>query len=540
MDKPVEPVEPPASEKGTDDLISLNAEENVSSNEGVSITSTDQLPHPFAKLLMWIRRQKAFFFIAPSFFIITLFVYIPILFALIVSFFENPKVSELANEAAKYYSTWGNTYWVPLSTFSEGLLDTGIFYLLGVVGIILGSKWGRTVAKRAGIKDEAAQVFTSLYANVLIAPLIILGAAAVLARLPSSVRLPIRNYHDLFTRKVLLDEFMRILFNTFFWTITCTFFHIALGMLLAVMLNREFKGRGLLRTTFILPWAIPSFVTALIWRNFIFQQERGVVGKMTADIEPGSAFHLTLADIFATLCIVIAFVVFLKLAQKQFEGKWPGVVASFVAFIVCSGFIVLLFQANTTNIPLFGNSVFKITDTRAAFWVTSDFYFFNIRMKTVMLAAIIANIWLGVPFMMVSFLAALQSIPTDLYEAAEIDGASAWTQFTAITFPMLKPTLRTVALLGVIWTFNMFNLFYVFGQGYTLRRTDYDIFITYVYFLFQQGPGTGPAYAYAAALSFVIFAILVAFSKAYQTVFPEEPDEEIGETITVAKEADHE
>ncbi len=61
--------------------------------------------------------------------------------------------------------------------------------------------------------------------------------------------------------------------------------------------------------------------------------------------------------------------------------------------------------------------------------------------ENILFTAILVNIWLGYPFIMVSVLASLQSIPGDLYEAASIDGASQWQQFRHITLPMIKPTL---------------------------------------------------------------------------------------------------
>ena len=115
--------------------------------------------------------------------------------------------------------------------------------------------------------------------------------------------------------------------------------------------------------------------------------------------------------------------------------------------------------------------------------------------------------------MMVSFLAALQSIPQDLYEAAKIDGADAWTQFRTITFPLIKPTLFTVSLLGFVWTFNLFNVVYIISQGQSGigQSKFYDIFVTYIFYFFTQRSD----YATAASLSFVVFMMLVMFSWAY-------------------------
>ena len=121
-------------------------------------------------------------------------------------------------------------------------------------------------------------------------------------------------------------------------------------------------------------------------------------------------------------------------------------------------------------------------------------------------APILANIWLGFPFMMVIALGGLQSIPRELYEAAEIDGASWWFRLRKITLPLLKPVLVPAAVLGTIWTFNNLNVIWlVTNMGEPADKT--HILVTYVYkaaFHYYR-------YGYAAAFSLVIFLILLGF-----------------------------
>ena len=78
---------------------------------------------------------------------------------------------------------------------------------------------------------------------------------------------------------------------------------------------------------------------------------------------------------------------------------------------------------------------------------------------------VMVNVWLGIPFMMVILLGGLQSIPTDLYEAAEIDGASSRQSFRHITLPLLQPVMTPAIILGVVWTFNNFNVPFVLNQN---------------------------------------------------------------------------
>ncbi len=122
-------------------------------------------------------------------------------------------------------------------------------------------------------------------------------------------------------------------------------------------------------------------------------------------------------------------------------------------------------------------------------------------------ACIIANVWLGFPFMMIIALGGLQGIPQELYEAARIDRATRWQQFWNITLPMLKPVLIPAVTLGAIWTFNNLNVVWLVSNGGEPADQTH-ILVSYVYkavFNLYQ-------YGYGAALSMVIFLMLVVFS----------------------------
>ena len=135
-------------------------------------------------------------------------------------------------------------------------------------------------------------------------------------------------------------------------------------------------------------------------------------------------------------------------------------------------------------------------------WLTSPFEAF--------LAVIITNIWLGFPFMMVIALGGLQSIPDDLYEAADVDGASKWFQFRHITAPLLRPVMIPAITLGVIWTFNNINVVWlVSNMGEPADST--HILVSYVY----KAAFNMYRFGWAAALSVVIFAILFTFSQIF-------------------------
>ncbi len=210
---------------------------------------------------------------------------------------------------------------------------------------------------------------------------------------------------------------------TVLWTLVNVAFHASIGLGLALLLKTPtLRFKGVYRVLLIVPWAVPSYITALVWKG-MFNQQYGLINHLLGalGLEPVSWF--------------------------------------------------------------------------ASFW-------------TAFAANVTTNTWLGFPFMMVVSLGALQSIPGDLYEAAEVDGATRWQQFRHITLPLLRPALVPALLLGSVWTFNMFNVIYLVSGGQPGHAT--DILVTEAYrFAFEQD-----RYGYAAAWSVLIFFVLVLWAWA--------------------------
>jgi ABC-type sugar transport system permease subunit len=117
----------------------------------------------------------------------------------------------------------------------------------------------------------------------------------------------------------------------------------------------------------------------------------------------------------------------------------------------------------------------------------------------------IASIWQGFGFETVVFLAALQSIPCELYEAACIDGAGNWAQFRYITFPALKPVILFVYIIGIIGSYQVFDQVFVMTSGGPVYSTS-----TIVYYLYDKFRDL--RLGYASAIAYILFAILVIFS----------------------------
>jgi multiple sugar transport system permease protein len=120
-----------------------------------------------------------------------------------------------------------------------------------------------------------------------------------------------------------------------------------------------------------------------------------------------------------------------------------------------------------------------------------------------MTAVIVVNVWRGLPFFAITILAGLVSIPKDLYEAAESDGAGGWSRFWYITLPMLRPVMAVVVLFSTIFTFSDFNIVYVLTRGGPINST--HLFATLSRMLGVDSGRLGEG----AAVSLYLFPLLV-------------------------------
>ena len=124
-------------------------------------------------------------------------------------------------------------------------------------------------------------------------------------------------------------------------------------------------------------------------------------------------------------------------------------------------------------------------------------------------AVIATNIWRGMPFFAIMLLAGLQAIPTDLYEAARVDGASVVRRFVHITLPMLRPIIVVATATRIVWTFNYADLIFVMTGGGPANATQ----ITSTYTLLQAYSNLD--FGYAATLSVALLLIMLAFTVFY-------------------------
>src|SRR5512132_1720204 len=208
------------------------------------------------------------------------------------------------------------------------------------------------------------------------------------------------------------SQFWPSMSATIFFTVASVVLEVVLGMWMALVMSRAFKGRGLLRASVLVPWSIPTAVTAKLW-FFIFAFE-------------GIANSLLHADILWT------------------GSKWPA-----------------------------------------------------------RFAVVVADVWKTTPFIALLILAGLQIIPADVYEAAKVDGATAWQRFTRITLPLVRPALLVAILFRTLDVLRIFDLPYILTGGANGTTTLSILVVNQI----RQGFNS------AAALSTItfLFIFLVAF-----------------------------
>ena len=126
--------------------------------------------------------------------------------------------------------------------------------------------------------------------------------------------------------------------------------------------------------------------------------------------------------------------------------------------------------------------------------------------QSAFISTIIADVWVGTPMVTIFFLAAMQGVPKDLYEAAYCDGASRWHRFFKITLPQITPVIITMALLSAIWTFNSFEIIWKLTEGGPRGATTTLIIDTYKMALGNYKFGKGAARAVVVMILLTIFA----------------------------------
>lgn len=237
------------------------------------------------------------------------------------------------------------------------------------------------------------------------------------------------------------------------------------------------------------------------------------------DVLTGNQFwdRLTWTVVWTVSCVAITFVIGLLLANmlnRRVRGRalyrmaliLPWAIPAFVSIFAWR----MLFneRSGILNAALEGGGLSGMT------WLTDPFW--------AKVSVIAVNVWLGVPFMLIATLGALQSIPAEQYEAAEMDGAGPWQRFWNITLPGIRSVSATVILLSCIWTFNMFPVIFLLTGGGPVGST--DILVTEAYQLaFQRSPRD---FAGSATWGVLILLLLILFALAYRRVLRTQGEKE--------------
>ena len=228
----------------------------------------------------------------------------------------------------------------------------------------------------------------------------------------------LENYQKMFSSK----KFNGIVTRTFVWMFFSVSLKLIIGLIGAVLLNANLKGRSIFRVLVMPPWVVPIAIGMLGWL-WLYNGYFGIIaglGMRTGILDGPFGF----------------------LAYKQ------------------SAFI----------------------------------------------STIIADVWVGTPMVTVFFLAAMQGVPRDLYEAAYCDGASRWDRFFKITLPQITPVIITMSLLSAIWTFNSFEIIWILTEGGPRGSTTTLIIDTYKQALGNYKFGRGAARAVVVMILLMLFA----------------------------------
>ncbi|WP_028647160.1 carbohydrate ABC transporter permease [Nocardiopsis sp. CNT312] len=141
-------------------------------------------------------------------------------------------------------------------------------------------------------------------------------------------------------------------------------------------------------------------------------------------------------------------------------------------------------------------------------WLEYNWFLEPLSLFSVLVMVIV---WQSFPFIAVSVLAGLKSIPSELYEAAKMDGASAWKAFWNITFPMLRPLFALLLVLQIIWDLRVFTQLYTLANSFANR----DVYLL-SYYIYQQGFSATPAnYGMGSAIAVVMTVMILAVTAYY-------------------------
>lgn len=440
-------------------------------------TQAISAPLQKTKTLAQRKREDAltgYAFLAPAMLIFVIFLILPIFFAIFVSFTDWNGISPLGQVAsgARGSVTFTNqttdTVVIPAGTIVStsganptqyrvvnevtvpGGTESSVEALIEAVDTSLGSSTNSPARRINVIEGNLSEMVT------------------VENRLPLSGGVDdafrgvgLRNYEDLLINQGLRQrDFFLSLKNTVYFVIGVVPIQTALALILAVILNQRWlKAKGFFRTAFYFPSVTSSVVISII---FMWMFTRGgIVNSVIGTVFPDYNAVTWLDDSNGLIHNILG----LLGVTRSTVGEWAS--------------------QRVAGLTLWD-------------WISGP----SVTMFTIM----ILNTWTTIGTLMVIYLAALQNIPNSVYEAAQIDGATALQTFRRITLPLLAPTTFFVVTLGLIGTFQVFDQIFVISSGGPAKTT-----LTIAYIVYENGFNNS-AMGLAAATALVLFAIIFVFT----------------------------
>ncbi len=236
--------------------------------------------------------------------------------------------------------------------------------------------------------------------------------------------------------------------------------------------------------------------------------------KNYVDLFGNATFRLVIRNtfIFTIACLVFQFTIGFALAlffYQRFRLSGPVRGLLLVSYMIPMSVTGLLGKNIFSNAGLINNLLAKIGIAGPEWLVNTS---------TALIAVIIMNCWVGIPFNMLLLISGLTSISNDVYESASIDGANWIQRFTHITLPLMKGSMMSVLMLGFIYTFRAFDLMYIMTAGGPLNSTDvlgtYSYMLSFTQYKFSQG----------SAVAMVLFACLFVVGLFYLRLIAKEDD----------------
>jgi len=327
----------------------------------------------------------------------------------------------------------------------------------------------------------------------------------------------LQNYRTLFQD----PEFWQSLRVTVFYVIATVPLTMLVSLVLAYLLFQPIRARAAFRTLYFLPYVTSVVPAAMVWQ-WIFNYQSGILNYGAKGIFQFIARVLRFVGpppgIYLWLALAGAWLIYLVITLKR-RSSFANLLLMLIATVLLLLGILFAWKPAALEVTITQLDTFFpvrwLQEPRGIFVFLGRKWGFTppswLQGPSMALIAVsIVSMWHFLGYDMVIYLAGLFNVPTDLYEAARIDGASESRIFWRITFPLLSPTTFFLLIISTIGAFRSFTMFYVLTQGGPLKTTTSVTYMVYDRFY------TAARWGYASAIAFVLFGIILAMTLVNQ------------------------